>query len=88
MKDLEQKIEDLEKKIDIILENQKKKDEGIRWEQYPLILNAKQISEITDLNVQKIYQWFKMSSFPGMQWGRRLVVTRENLREWLEKQAG
>lgn len=54
------------------------------FEDFPLVLTARDIMQITGLSKQSVYQLFKREDFPAIECGRRLLVSREAFRQWLE----
>ncbi|MFJ5761668.1 DNA-binding protein [Neobacillus sp. NPDC093182] len=53
---------------------------------FPLFLNAKNISEIMRVSLRKAYEIMEYSDFPLIKIGRCKRVEREGFFEWLEQQ--
>lgn len=52
-------------------------------EDYPLILTAKEISEILQISKPTAYQLMEVSNFPVIKVGRCKRVLRDRFFEWL-----
>jgi hypothetical protein len=57
----------------------------INWDDLPLILTPKDMREILPIGEHGIYQLFHRPDFPGRRFGKKLLVSRESLRKWLEQ---
>jgi hypothetical protein len=55
-------------------------------EDFPLILNAKHISEITGVSLKKAHEIMNHSDFPLIRLGKSKKVKRDGFFEWLDKQ--
>lgn len=63
------------------------KKEYTSIEQLPLTLNARQLAIALGISRAHAYNLLHSKGFPTVTIGRRLVVTKGKLLEWLEKQA-
>lgn len=59
------------------------------WNNLPLVLTVKQIRELQLLPVGRntLYNLLNSRGFPALRLGRRFIVPRDALREWLENHA-
>jgi excisionase family DNA binding protein len=53
----------------------------------PEILTMRQVQEFLGLSKPKTYELAHMAGFPVIRFGRVLLVSRESLLSWLDKQA-
>ncbi|HQM01775.1 MAG TPA: helix-turn-helix domain-containing protein [Ruminococcus flavefaciens] len=51
----------------------------------PEMLSAKDMSEHLGISIASCYKLLKQDDFPTTQIGKRRVVSRDRLNEWLEK---
>ncbi len=54
------------------------------WDEVPLVLFAKDLMKILRLSRGKTYELMNSANFPTLSEGRRLFVTKEAFREWLD----
>lgn len=58
------------------------------WNDLPLMLTAKHVSEILGLSLPLVYQLLNRASFPSIKVSdKRWVVPRDQLKLWLETEA-
>ena len=57
-------------------------------EDLPLTLNAREAAEVLRISKSKVYELAQSESFPAIRIGKRVVITRDKLIEWLNNQAG
>ena len=62
------------------------KSQFTSWEQLGLWLSPPEVSQLLGISRGAAYQLFHMRSFPAIHLGRRLLVSRDQLRKWLEVQ--
>lgn len=55
-------------------------------EDYPMVLSALHIAEITGFSRNYAYEIMKLKDFPLIQIGARMVVNRDKFFAWLDKQ--
>lgn len=55
-------------------------------EQLPLTLNADEVAEVLGISRANAYSLMHNSSFPTLKIGKRLMVPRDRLTEWIDKQ--
>lgn len=56
------------------------------WENYPLLLKAKEVQKILNVSKGKMYELLNSKDFPVVRVGRCFRVPRESLRKWIEEQ--
>ena len=56
-------------------------------EQPKLALNAREAAELIGISLPLMYEMMKMQSFPVIRIGRRNIIPRSKLEEWLAEQA-
>ena len=54
------------------------------WDEVPLILNAKDVKKILGFSRGKTYELMNSANFPTLSEGKRMFVTKEAFREWLD----
>ncbi|CVK18404.1 hypothetical protein SPSPH_044760 [Sporomusa sphaeroides DSM 2875] len=57
------------------------------WDNYPLVLNTKQVAEILSISTNQVYAMLKEGTLPRVQIGRVYKVYRDALRDWLSRGA-
>jgi predicted DNA-binding transcriptional regulator AlpA len=57
-------------------------------EELPLVLNAKDVAGYLKISLCCAYQVMRSRTFPVIQIGKRLVVTREHFLEWIQNASG
>ena len=55
-------------------------------EQLPLTLNADEVAEVLGISRANAYSLMHNSSFPTLKIGKRLMVPRDRLTEWIDRQ--
>ncbi len=59
------------------------------WENLPIALNAKQISEILNIALPNIYELFHRKDFPAIKISsKRIIVEKNQFKKWLDEQSG
>lgn len=56
------------------------------WEDLPIILNATQVSQVLGISRANSYQIFHSKGFPVICIGKRMLVSKEKLKAWVEDQ--
>ena len=54
------------------------------WDEVPLVLNAKDVKNILGFSRGKTYELMNSAAFPTLSEGKRLFVTKEAFRGWLD----
>lgn len=57
------------------------------WSDYPITLTPDDVTEILHLGKNNAYLLFHRNDFPSVRIGRKLLVSRDALKQWLEKNA-
>ena len=53
----------------------------------PLTLNAREAAEVLRISKSKVYELAQSESFPAIRIGKRVVIPRDKLIEWMNAQA-
>ena len=56
------------------------------YEELPLMLNAKQIGEVFGISISSVYELMREDGFPSIRIGNRLIVPKDKLIGWIERQ--
>ena len=56
-------------------------------EELPLTLNAREAAEILRISKSKVYELAQSESFPAIRIGKRVVIPRDKLIQWMNDQA-
>ena len=56
------------------------------YEDLPIILNANQVASVLGISRSNAYALMHTDGFPTLRIGKRLLVTKEKLRSWIEGQ--
>ena len=56
------------------------------WDSLPLVLSLAQVQQVLCIGRDAVYALAHRQDFPALQVGRRLIVSRDALRQWLERQ--
>ena len=63
------------------------KSEYTNFDQLPLSLNADQVAEVLGISRANAYQLMHSYGFPTLQIGKRMVVPKDKLVQWIDKNA-
>ena len=58
------------------------------YENLPTVLNANQLSEVLGISRAGAYQLLHQSCFPTLRIGKRLLVPRDKLIAWIDRNTG
>ena len=58
------------------------------FEELPLMLNADQLAQTLAISRAGAYQLMHAKDFPTLRIGKRMVVAKDKLLEWIEKNTG
>ena len=58
------------------------------YDDLPLFLNAKMVAQVLGISMAGTYELLHQKDFPVVKIGSRLVVPKEKLLAWVEKQVG
>ena len=53
----------------------------------PLTLNAREAAGVLRISKSKVYELARTESFPAVRIGKRVVIPRDKLIEWMKEQA-
>ena len=56
-------------------------------EDLPLTLNAREAAEVLRISKSKVYVLAQSESFPAIRIGKRVVIPRDKLIQWMNAQA-
>lgn len=56
------------------------------WDDLGLILNATQVGQVLGISRSASYELFHSTGFPTIYVGKRMLVSKEALKEWIEGQ--
>ena len=56
-------------------------------EDLPLTLNAREAAEVLRISKSKVYELAQSESFPAIRIGKRVVISRDKLIQWMNAQA-
>ncbi len=57
------------------------------YDQLPIMLSAKNVANALGISESKAYELFRSKGFPVIVLGRRKLVAKDKLIEWLNKQS-
>lgn len=57
-------------------------------ENLPAVLNANQLADVLGISRAGAYQLLHQEAFPTLRIGKRLLVPRDRLLEWIEQNTG
>ena len=55
-------------------------------EDLPLTLNAREAAEVLRISKSKVYELAQSESFPAIRIGKRVVIPRDKLIQWINDQ--
>ena len=58
------------------------------YEELPLFLNAQQVAYVLGVSISSAYELMHEKDFPSLRIGNRLVIPKENFRQWVEDKVG
>ena len=56
-------------------------------EELPLTLNAREAAEVLRISKSKVYELAQSESFPAIRIGKRVVIPRDKLIQWMNARA-
>ena len=54
------------------------------YDELPLVLNAKDVSEVLGLSLAGTYELMREKDFPAKRIGKRIIIPRDEFLEWLK----
>ena len=53
------------------------------YDELPLRLNVKQLADLLGVSDSSVYELIQEDGFPSLRIGKRIVIPKEELREWI-----
>ena len=53
------------------------------YDELPLLLNVKQLADLLGVSDSSVYELIQEDDFPALRIGKRIVVPKEELMEWI-----
>ena len=53
------------------------------YDELPLLLNVKQLADLLGVSDSSVYELIQEDNFPSLRIGKRIVIPKEELREWI-----
>ena len=53
------------------------------YDELPLLLNVKQLADLLGVSDSSVYELIQEDGFPSLRIGKRIVIRKEELREWI-----
>lgn len=60
-----------------------KYSEFTAYDELPLLLNVKQVASLLGISDSSAYELIQEDDFPSLRIGKRIVVPKENLQQWI-----
>ena len=57
------------------------------YDELPLLLNVKQLADLLGVSDSSVYELIQEDDFPSLRIGKRIVIPKEELREWISTHA-
>ena len=54
------------------------------YDELPLFLNADTVANVLGISISSAYELIHENDFPSLKIGNRLVVPKENFKQWVE----
>lgn len=58
------------------------------FDQIPVVIDAKTLSKVMGISLSKSYELFRSKGFPCVAIGKRKIVPKDKLIDWLNSSAG
>lgn len=82
------KMDDASDKSNVYLKESKvKKCIYKSYDDLPLMLNAEIIKDVLGISISSAYELMRRKDFPSVRIGNRLIVPKDKLRKWIEKES-
>lgn len=65
-----------------------KRSEFKSYDELPLFLSAKLVAQTLGVSISSSYELMAEKDFPALRIGSRIVVPKDKLRQWVERQTG
>ena len=63
-----------------------KKSKYKSFNELPLMLNVQDVSDVLGIGLAHTYEVVRRKDFPSITLGSRIIIPRDKLMEWLERQ--
>ena len=63
-----------------------KKSKYKSFKELPLMLNVQDVSDVLGIGLAHAYEVVRRKDFPSITLGSRIIIPRDKLMEWLERQ--
>ena len=63
-----------------------KKSKYRSFNELPLMLNVQDVSDVLGIGLAHAYEVVRRKDFPSITLGSRIIIPRDKLMEWLERQ--
>ena len=54
------------------------------YDELPLFLNAETVAKVLGISISSTYELMHENDFPSLKIGNRLIVPKENFKQWVE----
>ncbi len=58
------------------------------YDELPLFLNAENLRDVLGISISSAYELMKEKDFPSVRIGNRLIVPKEQFKEWVNSKIG
>ena len=55
------------------------------YDELPLFLNADTVAKVLGISISSAYELMHEKDFPALKVGNRLIVPKENFKQWVER---
>ena len=62
-----------------------KKPVFTNYDELPLLLNTTQLADLLGVSHSSVYELIQEDGFPSLRIGKRIVIPKEELRQWISK---
>ena len=60
-----------------------KKSVFTNYDELPLLLNTTQLADLLGVSHSSVYELIQEDGFPSLRIGKRIVIPKEKLRQWI-----
>ena len=60
-----------------------KKSVFTNYDELPLLLNTTQLADLLGVSHSSVYELIQEDGFPSLRIGKRIVIPKEELRQWI-----
>ena len=62
-----------------------KKSVFTNYDELPLLLNTTQLADLLGVSHSSVYELIQEPGFPSLRIGKRIVIPKEELRQWISR---